>query len=258
VVGVGSANADDDGRLSVRVEDTGTYEVVFRAPGHFPRSGRVTVAGNVTFAVTMMENDDISQGFLNQYARGTGAGKGIEVEPRTPGFTNRWMQTPTYRIYRKVGDSSKDIVPDTRIDAMTSAILSLFPALTASRVGFPEIIVRNTVPPTSMGDIKSGTMVVAQTKSSAQVAVHTGGLSSPYSIVKGRISCAFDSPIDLFNKMVAHSTGAYGVNSGNNSIVSGGGRATMGTRDTVAATFLYSRVPGNEAPDRDPDDVLLG
>jgi hypothetical protein len=258
VVGVGTASADADGQLSVRVTTTGTYEVVFRAPGHFARSGRVTVAGNVTLAITMLESDDVSQGFLNQYARGTGSGKGIEVEPRTPGFTNRWTQTPTYRIYRKIADSSKEIVPDARVDAMRSAIASLFPALTASRVGFPEIIVRNTAPPTSLGDISSGTMVVAQTKSSAQVAEHTGGLSSPYSIVKGRISCGLDSPIELFNKMVAHSTGAYGVNGGYNSILSGGGRATLGSRDTVAATFLYSRVPGNEAPDRDPDDVLLG
>jgi hypothetical protein len=257
VVGVGSASADDDGRISVRVENTGTYDIEFRAKGHFPRSGRVAVNGNVTLAVTMMESAGITQGFLNQYARGTGGGKGNLIDARTPGFSNRWTQPTIYRLYRGLADSSKEFVSDARIDAMRASILTLFPALTASTLGFPEIVVRNGEPPTGLGDVKVGTMVVAQTKAASQTVEHTGSLSDPYSIVKGQIGCGFESPIELFNQMVGYSTGAYGVSSGEKSIMSGGGRATMGSRDTLAATFLYSRVPGNEAPDRDPNGTTL-
>ena len=258
VKGVGSTTANDEGAIDVRVEETGTYEVEFSAPNHFSRTTRVAVAGNVSIVVTMLESDEgLSQGFLNQYARGTGNGKGINIDPRTPGFTNRWTRPPTYRIYRRLADSTKEFVSDARLDAMRGAIFSLFPALTAGGLGIPAIDVRNAEPPEGLGDIGTGVVVVAQSKSTSQTSEHVGGLSDPYSIVKGRISCAFDSPIELFNRMVAHSTGAYGVNSGDDSIVSGPGRASLSDRDSKAATFLYARAAGNSAPDRDPDDVVL-
>jgi hypothetical protein len=259
VKGVGSTTGNDEGAIDVRVEQTGTYDVEFSARDHFSRTTRVVVAGNVSIVVTMLESDDgISQSFLNQYARGTGAGKGITIEPRTAGFTNRWTRPPTYRIYRRLADSTKEFVTDARLDAMRGAIFSLFPALTAGRLGIPAVDVRNQVPPEGLGDIGTGVVVVAQTKSTAQRSENTGGISDPYSIVKGRISCGFDSSIELFSRMVAHSTGAYGVNSGGDSIVSGPGRASLSDRDSKAATFLYSRAAGNSSPDRDPDDVILG
>jgi len=259
VKGVGSTTGNDEGAIDVRLEQTGTYAVEFSAPDYFSRTTRVAVAGNVSIAVTMLESDDgLSQSFLNQYARGTGAGKGINIDPRTPGFTNRWTRPPTYRIYRRLADSTKEFVTDARVDAMRGAIFALFPALTAGRLGIPAVDVRNQVPPEGLGDIGTGVVVVAQSKSTAQRSEHVGGISDPYSIVKGRISCAFDSSIELFNRMVAHSTGAYGVNSGLDSIVGGPGRASLSDRDSMAATFLYSRAAGNSSPDRDPDDVILG
>ena len=257
VIGVGTTEVDSEGRLSVRFTQNGTYDVEFRAPKHFARSGRISVFGNSTLNVTMMESDaGVSQGFINEYARGAADGKGVVVEPRTPGFTNRWTQPPTYRIYRRLFDSSKEIVPDARVDAMRSAILSLFPALTASAVGFPTVVVRDSLP-ADLGEMRSGNVIVAQTKAYSEESEHIGALNDPFAIAKGRISCAFESPIELFNKMVGHSTGAYGTSSGRSSIMSGGGRSAPSDRDTLAATFLYSRSPGNAAPDRDQDDVLL-
>ena len=258
VKGVGSTTADDQGAIDVRLEKNGTYEVEFGAPGHFSRTSRVVVAGNVSVAVTMLESDlGISQGFLNQYARGSGSGKGIDILPRTPGFTNRLTRPPTYRLYRRLADSGKEFVSDVRIGAMRSAIFSLFPALTANRLGIPAVDVRNTEPPAGLGDFGTGVVVVAQTKAARQVSEHIGGISDPYSIVKARISSGFESSIELFSRMVAHSTGAYGVSSGSDSIVSGPGRASLSDRDVMAATFLYARAAGNSAPDRDPDDVIL-
>ncbi len=256
--GLGTVEGNDAGAIDVRVEQTGTYEVEFVAPGHFSRTGRIVVAGNVSLAVTMLENDEgLSQAFLNQYARGTGDGKGIDIDPRTPGFTNRWTRPPTFRIYRRLADSTKEFVSDTRLDAMRGAIAALFPSLTAGRLGLAAVDVRNAEPPTSLGDIPTGIVAVAQSKAARQASEHVGGISDPYSIVKARISSGLDSTIEVFNRMVAHSTGAYGVNSGADSIVSGPGRATLSDRDTMAATFLYSRAAGNSAPDRDPDDVTL-
>lgn len=258
VKGLGTTSGDDEGAIDVRIEQTGTYDVEFRAPGHFSRTSRIVVAGNVSIAVTMLESDEgLSQGFLNQYARGTGAGKGIDIEPRTPGFTNRWTRPPTYRIYRRLVDSTKEFVSDARIEALRGAIFSLFPALTANRLGIPAVDVRNTEPPAGLGDISTGVVVVAQTRAAGQTSEHIGGISDPYSIVKARISSGFDSTIELFSRMVAHSTGAYGVGSGSDSIVSGPGRASLGDRDMMAAAFLYARAAGNSAPDRDPDDVIL-
>jgi len=206
----------------------------------------------------MLESDQgLSQPFLNQYARGTGSGKGITIEPRTPGYTNRWTRPPTYRIYRRLADSTKEFVSDARVDALRGAIFALFPALTAGRLGIPAVDVRNAEPPESLGDIGTGVVVVAQTKSTRQTSEHAGGISNPFTIVKGRISSGFESTIELFGRMVAHSTGAYGVNSGNDSIVAGPGRASLSERDAMAASFLYARVAGNSAPDRDPDDVIL-
>lgn len=258
VKGLGTTSGNDQGAIDVRIEQTGTYEVEFSAPGHFSRTSRVVVAGNVSIAVTMLESDQgISQGFLNQYARGTGAGKGIDIEARTPGFTNRWTMPPTYRIYRRLADSTKEFVSDARVDAMRNAIFAVFPGLTANRLGIPAVEVRNALPPEGLGDISTGVVAVAQTKAARQMSEHLGAISDPYSIVKARISSGFDSTIELFSRMVAHSTGAYGVNSGGNSIVSGPGRVSLSDRDAMAATFLYARAAGNSAPDRDPDDVIL-
>ncbi|NKB89278.1 MAG: hypothetical protein GKS06_13755 [Acidobacteria bacterium] len=257
VLGVGTTTVDSEGQLSVRFQRNGTYEVEFRAAKHFARSGRVSIFGNSTLVVTMMESDaGVSQGFINEYARGAGSGKGIVVEPRTPGYTNRWTQPPTYRIYRRVPDSSKTVVPDSRIDAMRSSILSIFPALTASTVGFPTVVVRDSLPP-SLGDTRSGHITVVQTDSVTEESEHTGLVSDPFAISRGRISCALESTIELFNKMVGHSTGAYGTSSGRSSIMSGGGRSAPSDRDVQAATFLYARAPGNSAPDRDQNDALL-
>ena len=258
VKGVGTAAGNAEGAIDVRLEQNGTYEVEFTAAGHFPRTGKMVVAGNANLTVTMLENDaGISQGFLNQYARGTGAGKGIDIAARTPGFTNRWTRPPTYRIYRRLADSTKEFVSDARVGAMRSVIFALFPALTANRLGIPAVAVRNTEPPASLGDIGTGIVVVAQSKATRQISEHVGGISDPYSIVKARVSSGFESTIEVFSRMVAHSTGAYGVGSGSDSIVSGPGRATLGERDTKAAAFLYARAAGNSAPDRDRDDVVL-
>lgn len=257
VSGMGTVEGDDRGVISVRIPSNGEYEVEFRSDKHVRRAGAIQVAGNVTVGITMLEKDaGVSMRYLDDYARGLGSGKGITIRPRTPGFTNRWNFAPTFRLYRRLEDSSKEFVSDARIDAMRAAITSLFPALTANRIGFPAIEVRSTTPQ-SMGEVPSGTVIVAQRKATTPTHEAVGSFQSEYALSKAGIGCGFESPIEIFNQMVGYSTGAYGVNSGETSVMSLGGAAAPSEKDLLAARFLYSRVAGNSAPDEDPDGVFL-
>jgi len=257
ILGLGSVTSNAQGAADVRVEQNGEYDVEITSDDHFRRSGRIRVTGNVTLDVPLLERSaGISREYIDEYARGLGKGKGITIQPRTPGRTNRWNSPPTFRLYRQLEDSNKEFVSDTRLDAMRASILGLFPALTANRLGVPSIEVRNAAP-AALGEVPAGTEVVAQRVAPRLSHESVGSIQSVFVLSRAHIGCPHDSTIEIFNRMVAHASGAYGVSSGTGSIVSGPGAAGLSDRDQQAATFLYSRVAGNRAPDTDPDGVFL-
>jgi len=257
LIGLGEVEADEQGRFEVRVAREGDYSTQIFGSGFQRRTGVTRIAGNVVLNERLLEsNAGLPASYLNDYARGTGSGK-EGVTPRTPGATNRWVSPPTVQIYRRLADDNKGVVTDARLDAIQASIQTLFGPLTGNALGFGvNVEVRQGQPPADLADVRSGTLVVAQTRRENLSLIHTGTLDNPWAISKARTSCRLDSDIELFNRMFAHALGAWVVNAGG-SIVSPGGAATPSQRDLLAASFLYSRVPGNRAPDEDPPGVFL-
>jgi hypothetical protein len=257
LVGLGQVTADDQGRFEVRVAQEGDYVTEINGPGFHKRTGVTRVAGNVTLGERLLENDGgLPLAFLNQYARGTGSGK-EGVVPRTPGASNRWTSPPRVQIYRRLSDDAKGVVPDARLDAMQASAQALFGPLTGNALGFGAAVeVRPGTPPASLGDVARGTLVIAQSRTENLSVAHTGTLDNPWAISKARTSCRVDSTIELFNRMFAHALGAW-VTTTDDSIANPGGRATPSDKDLLAASFQYTRLAGNLAPDEDRPGVFL-
>lgn len=254
--GLGEVVTDSSGSFQVRVQQVGDFAVTATANDYFKRLGTVSINGNVNLALRLLERDaGLTQRFLDEYARGTGSAK-EGVVPRTPGYTNRWTVTPRVIIYRKLVNDPKGVIPESRLTAMQTSILSLFGPLTGNTLGGVSVTVRNEVPPDSLGEIERGVIVVAQSQGRAPRMAQTGTISDPWAIGKARTECRVDSTIDLFNRMFAHTLGAWVVTTAP-SIVNPAGGAAPTESDLMAATFLYARHPGNSAPDTDPPGVLL-
>lgn len=257
LVGLGEVQADDQGRFEVRVATEGDYVTQISGAGFQRRVGMTRIAGNVVLNERLLESDGgLPANFLNEYARGAGSGK-EGVTPRTPGATNRWLSPPTVRIYRQLSDDDKGVVTDARMDAMRAAVQALFGPLTGNSLGFGvNVEVRPGRPPADLADVPRNTIVIAQSRSENLSLVHTGTLDNPWAISKARTSCRVDSTIELFNRMFAHTLGAWVVTAGA-SIVNPSGAVAPSDRDLLAASFLYSRVAGNRAPDEDPPGAFL-
>jgi hypothetical protein len=257
LLGLGEVQADDQGRFEVRVAQEGDFVTQIYGDGFQRRTGMTRIAGNVVLTERLLESDaGLSANYVNEYARGAGSGK-EGVTPRTPGATNRWLSAPTVRIYRQLSDDDKRVVPDARVDAMQASIQALFGPLTGNALGFGvNVEVRRGAPPTDLVDVPRDTIVVAQTRNENLSLQHTGTLDNPWAISKARTSCRVDSTIELFNRMFAHALGAWVVTAGN-SVVNPAGAAAPSDRDLQAASFLYSRVAGNRAPDEDPPGAFL-
>lgn len=258
VTGFGQVATDREGRFSFRIEERGEYEVQISGNDFFRRVSRLLVNGSSSVDARLLESDaGLSMPFLNEFARGAGPTR-EGVVPRTPGATNRWQTVPQVLFYRGLEDVAKGVVPDARMTAMQAAFGALFAPLTGNTLGgAPVMEVRAGAPPADLGDVPADAIVVAQRRGGGLAAVHAGATSNPHAIVKARISCAVDSPIELFNRMVAHSLGGWVVSDAAPSVLNPGGRATASDRDLQAATFLYNRAPGSEAPDVDPPGVFL-
>ncbi len=258
LVGVGQVETDESGQFEVRVERFGEYEIQFNGSNFAKRVSRLLLNGNVSLTQSLLETDaGLPAGFLDQYARASGPNEKEGVTPRTPGASNRWTRAPLVRIYRRLADSDKESIGDARLTAMQASIAALFAPLTASRIGFPIVELRNGKPPSSFDDVPAGVMVIGQTRGGTLETDHLGSLADSFSIAKGIISCQVDSTIEFFNRTFAHGLGGYVVGNGSESILNPAGRATLSDRDVDAATFLYTRVGGNRAPDQDPPGVLL-
>ncbi len=257
LAGFKAVTTDDRGNFEIRVEQTGDYEVEIKGPGHHKRVGRLRVSGNVSVSPTLLEDGaGLPLNFINQYARGAGPVK-EGVPPRTPGATNRWTAPPVVQIYRGLVGSDKEVVTDARVDAMRASILALFGPLTGNRLGLPQIEVRPGSAPTRLSQVPRGRLVVVQRVDAQFSSEHIGSVSNGFDISKAIFACGAGSTIEFFNRMFAHSLGGYVVTASTASILNPAGRAAASDRDTLAATFLYSRIPGNSAPDQDPSGVFL-
>lgn len=257
LIGLGEVQADDQGRFEVRVATEGDYMTQISGAGFQRRTGVTRIAGNVVLNERLLETDSgLPANFLNEYARGMGSGK-EGVVPRTPGATNRWDAAPTVRIYRQLADDDKGVITDARMDALRASVQALFGPLTGNALGFGvNVEVRPGKPPVDLADVPRRTIVIAQTRRENLSLVHTGSLDNPWAISKARTSCRVDSTIELFNRMFAHALGAWVVTAGP-SIANPEGAAAPSDRDLLAASFLYSRVAGNRAPDEDPPGAFL-
>lgn len=253
---LGELVTDRSGRFELRAQRVGVFPVTVTAEGHVQRSGAMRLDGNVDLALTMLERDaGLKVRFLDEYARGAAtASRG--VEPRTPGHTNRWLSTPKVDIYRKYVDDAKVAIPDARVAAMEAAVAALFAPLTGYRLGSAAVTVRNGAPPESLGDVPSSTIAVVQSLRRPPRMQHGGTVDSPFAIGRAHTQCRADSAIELFNRMFAHTLGAWLVTSGT-SIVNEEGQAAPSESDLLAAKFIYARRPGNGAPDADPTGVYF-
>lgn len=259
LVGLGEVVTDALGQFEVRVAQSGEFRVQLSGRGFHARSGVIRIDGNLAIDELLLENDaGVPMRFIDQYARATGPNGKEGVVPRTPGATNRWTRPPRVNIYRKLADNSKLVVPDARITALRGAVAALFAPLTGSRLGFPSIEVLPGQPPRNLGSTAAGVMVISQSQSGALATSNGSSLSDVYDINKALVGTRLDAPIELFNRAFAHGLGGYVVSNQFASILNGAGRATPSTDDVQAATFLYSRVPGNSSPDQDPDGVFIG
>lgn len=252
---LGTLSTDRNGNFELRAQRVGVFPVSVTAGGYVQRSGQLRLQGNVSLSLTLLERDaGLKSRFLEEYARGVISSGG--VQPRTPGFTNRWTSTPRVEIYRKYADDTKTAIPDERVEAMQTAVAALFGPLTAFRLGTPAVTVRNGAPPEGLGDVPTGVIAVAQSQRRPPRMVHAGAVDSPYAIGKARTECRADAPIELFNRMFAHTLGAWLVNA-SESIVNVEGLASPSESDLLAAEFVYNRQPGNGTPDEDPPGAFL-
>ncbi len=257
LAGFKPVQADARGNFEIRVKQSGDYDVELNGGGHHKRVGRLRVTGNVSLSPTLLEEDaGLPLEFINQYARGAGPVK-EGVPPRTPGATNRWTAPPVVQIYRGLVGSDKEVVTDARVDAMRTSILALFGALTGNRLGLPQIEVRPGAAPTRLSQVPRGRLVIVQRADPKFSSEHIGSVSNGFDISKAIVACGVESTIEFFNRMFAHSLGGYVVSFSTASILNPAGRAAPSDRDSLAATFLYSRIPGNLAPDQDPSGVFL-
>ncbi len=258
VAGFEPVQTDATGAFEVRIPDSGEYEIRFEGADFYLRVARLRITGNVSLNQALLERDaGLPMNFLNQFARAAGPNDKEGIQPRTPGATNRWLRPPRIVIHRRLADDSKDAIPEARLIAMQNAIAGLFGPLTGNRLGFPSVQVRADAPPAGLGAVPAGTIVLAQRRDRLLGAEHAGSLTNRYEIAKAYAFCGVESPIELFNRVFAHTLGAYVVSNAFASVANPQGRAAASELDTLAATFLYARAPGNLAPDRDADGVLL-
>lgn len=255
--GLGDVITDKAGRFEVRVQQIGDFDVTVTAGDFVKRIGRMRLQGNVNLVLSLLERDSgLSTRFLDQYARGIGSSK-EGVVPRTPGYTNHWTAPPRVIIYRKLIDQAKGVISEARLAAMQTSIQSLFGPLTSYTLGGGvSVTVLNEAPPDGLGDVERGVIAIAQSSGRAPRMVQTGTINDPWAIGKARTECRVDSTIELFNRMFAHTLGAWVVTV-DESIVNAEGRATPTASDLLAAEFLYARKPGNSSPDTDPPGAFL-
>lgn len=256
--GHGQVRTDDSGRFEVRIATGGDINVRIDADDHHPRSSAIRLQGNSDLNISLIEQDaGVALEFLNQFFRGTGPQK-EDVQPRTPGASNRWTRPPTVVIYRVLADDPRGVVPQARVDAMTDSIQALFGPLTAFRLGVsPVLRVTREAPPTRLSRLEAGNIAIGQRADGLRGMEHIGSLQSPFEIVKAITHCGVDSTIDVFNHMFAHTLGAYEVARSTESVMNPGGAGVLSSRDRLAASVLYSRPPGSRSADVDPDGFFL-
>jgi hypothetical protein len=256
--GHGQVPTDDDGRFEVRIGTGGDINVRVDADEHHPRLTAMRLRGNADISISMVEqNAGVSLEFLNQFLRGTGPQK-EDVQPRTPGASNRWTRPPTVVIHRVLADNPRGIVPEARVDAMTNSIQALFGPLTGFRLGVsPVIRVVREAPPTRLSRLEAGNIAIGQRADGLRSMEHIGSLASPFEIVKAIAHCGVDATIEVFNHMFAHALGAYEVARTAESVMNPEGAAVLSARDRLAATVLYSRPAGSRSADVDPNGFFI-
>lgn len=259
VVGFGEVETGPSGDFQLRVDEAGDFDLRIGGPGFHTRETAVRIRDNVDAALSILEVDaTLPLGFLDQFARATGPNRKEGLVPRTPGATNRWLQVPVVRIFRRLQDRPKQAVSDARLAAMQASVSALFGPLTGNRLGAaPAVEVRDGDPPQGLGDVPQGVLAIVQRADALLGAEHTGSVRNPWAITKAVTFCATDSPIELFNRMFAHALGGWVVQGGTPSILNPTGAAAPTARDRAAATFLYARRPGNTAPDQDPEGTFI-
>jgi hypothetical protein len=255
--GVGSVKSDFSGNFAIHVEQPGDYSLTVSANNFVTRRSALRLDGNTTFAMTLIESDEgPGATFLNQYARGTGPASG--PPPRTPGQTNRWVSTPMVLIYRRVAGDPSTKVPGAQIDRIISVVNSTFPLFTANALGFiPTIEQVDSAPPTDPTQIPIGAIGFYQTSDGSRGGGTTGAVSDQFAAASGYAYTGLDGSVDLLNRVFGQALGATIVDTSMTSIMNPSGRSSFTENDQQASTVLYSRPPGNRAPDVDPERYFI-
>jgi hypothetical protein len=255
--GVGSVKTDFSGNFTIHVELPGDYSLNVSANKYVTRRSALRLSGNSTFAMTLIDTDEgPGATFVNQYARGSGPTSG--PPPRTPGYTNRWEQTPRVIIYRRLAGDPSTKVPGAQIDRMISVVNSTFQIFTANALGFsPSIEQVDAAPPADPAQIPIGAIAFYQTSDGSRGGGTTGAMTNPYAAASGFAYTGSDAEIALLNRVFGQSLGATIVDNSRTSIMNPAGRNLFTEDDQQASMVLYGRPPGNRAPDADPDRYFI-
>lgn len=259
--GLASVTTDAAGRFSARIPRSGDFGVRISRTGFVTRRSAVRLRSNVDAAVSLIEEGpDLDLDFLDQFARAAGPRR--EAVPRTPGRSNRWTRPPRVLIYRRfesaAGSSAVVTLSDRRVELIEISIDDVFVGLTAGRLGgTPTPIVLDQLPPRNPRRVPAGSLAVFQTDDGSRGAGNVGSIDDEFAIASAHAFTDFEAPRNILHKFVGHALGAWDVSDDFKSVMGSNGRLTLAPQDIAAATVLYSRRPGNGAPDTDPPGTFL-
>ena len=257
IVGVGTATTDAAGEFSFRLEQNGDFEIIIRAGGFLSRTSAIRVTGNLSITASLIETDTVlTDDFLNQFARGTGPI--VDFAPPTPGVTARWQSRPVIRVYTRLAGDPATKLSDSRVDKIIEVINNAFAGFTARSLGSsPTIVQVDEVPPADLSELPIGVLCFSQTADGSRGADQMRRIDDQYEIASSACFTGTDASGGVLTRVFGQALGATVVDDSMPSVMNAEGRTTFTEEDTLAATVLYNRPPGNAAPDSDPDGFFL-